>query len=97
MLYPARPRNLQTDFTYPLEPAPVPTLASFLIPGQPLPPPQPSVPYPAAFLPLGPATEVPSTPLPNPEDIPMSPAWNPSSHTPCRGDDGNYIFYSKSV
>ena len=96
-LHPARPRNLQTDFTYPLEPAPGPTFASLLTPSQPLPPPQPSVPYSAAFLPVAPAIELPSTPLPNPEDIPTSPAWNPSSQTPRHGDDGNYIFDSKSV
>ena len=56
-----------------------------------------AVPYPAAFLPLTPAIEVPSTPLPNSEDIPMSPAWNPSLHTPYCGDDGNYVFDSKSI
>ena len=70
---------------------PGPTFASLLTPGQPLPPPQPSVPYSAAFLPVAPAIEVPSTPLPNPEDIPTSPAWDPSSQTPRHGDDGNYI------
>ena len=40
---------------------------------------------------MAPAIEVPSTPLPNPEDIPTSPAWDPSSQTPRHGDDGNYI------
>ena len=60
-------------------------------------PPQPSVPYPAAFLLLAPAIEVPSTPLPNPEDIPTTPAWNPGSHTPQCGDDGNSVFHPKSV
>ncbi|EDR02209.1 uncharacterized protein LACBIDRAFT_332554 [Laccaria bicolor S238N-H82] len=87
-LEPPRPRELLTDFTYPLEPAPPPsTLAGFLFPGYPFPDPQPSVPYPAAFLVQTPAIAGPSTPFPNSEDISMTPAWNPSSQTPCRGDD----------
>ncbi|EDQ98682.1 uncharacterized protein LACBIDRAFT_335748 [Laccaria bicolor S238N-H82] len=69
-------------------PAPPPsTLAGFLFPGYPLPDPQPSVPYPAAFLVQTPAIAGPSTLLPNSEDIPTTPAWNPSSRTPHRGND----------
>ncbi|EDQ99458.1 uncharacterized protein LACBIDRAFT_316533 [Laccaria bicolor S238N-H82] len=86
------PRELLTNFTYPLEPVPLPgTLAGFLFAGYPLPDPQPSVTYPAAFLLQTLAIAGPSTPLPNLEDILMTPAWNPSSQTPHRGDDGNYV------
>ncbi|EDR01947.1 uncharacterized protein LACBIDRAFT_310187 [Laccaria bicolor S238N-H82] len=93
-LQPPRPRELLTDFTYPLKPAPPPgTLASFLFPGYPLPDTQPSVPYPAAFLVQTPAIAGPSTPLPNSEDIPTTPAWNPSSRTPCCGNDATSPYW----
>ncbi|EDR05279.1 uncharacterized protein LACBIDRAFT_330010 [Laccaria bicolor S238N-H82] len=29
--------------------------------------------------------------------LPMSPAWNPSSHTPCCGNDDNYVSDSMSI
>ncbi|EDR11759.1 uncharacterized protein LACBIDRAFT_313467 [Laccaria bicolor S238N-H82] len=89
-----RPRELLTDFTYPLEPAPPPgTLAGFLFPGYPLPDSQPSIPYPAPFRAQTPAIAGPSTPLPNLEDIPMTPAWNPSSQTPRRGNDASSPYW----
>ncbi|EDQ98056.1 uncharacterized protein LACBIDRAFT_336312, partial [Laccaria bicolor S238N-H82] len=68
-LQPPRPRELLTDFSYPLEPVPPPgTLASFLFPGLPLPDPQPSAAYPAALM-QTPTIAGPSTPLPNSQDI----------------------------
>ena len=39
-----------------------------------------------------PHADVPSTPLPAIEDIPLTPAWNPGSRTPNRGDNGKYKF-----
>ena len=69
--------------------SPVPgTLARFLFTGLPLPDLQPSAAYPTALLAQTPAIAELSTSLPNSEDIPMSRAWNPSSHTPHHGNDG---------
>ena len=59
--------------------------------------PQPSAAYPAALLMQTLAIAGPSTPLLNSEDILMSPAWNPSSHTPCHGNDVSYVSDSKSI
>ncbi|KIK00164.1 hypothetical protein K443DRAFT_100841 [Laccaria amethystina LaAM-08-1] len=44
----------------------------------------------SCYLPLRPSllhADIPSTPLPNPEEMSTSPAWNPSSRTPNRGDN----------
>ena len=37
-----------------------------------------------------PHADIPSTPLPDPAEMSTSPAWNPSSRTPNRGDNGKY-------
>ncbi|KIJ91033.1 hypothetical protein K443DRAFT_135571 [Laccaria amethystina LaAM-08-1] len=47
------------------------------------------IPYSHLLHPTVPPPEVLATPLPNLQDIPTSPAWNPSLHTPCPGDDAS--------
>jgi len=48
------------------------------------------IPYPHMLHPA-PPPEVPETPLPDPQSISVTPAWNPSSHTPHPGDNGEDI------
>jgi hypothetical protein len=95
-LLPVRPRRLLTDSSHPLSLMLMTSSSSNYLP----PPNTPSpalkkitlpIPYSHLLHPTVPPPEVLATPLPNLQDIPTSPAWNPSLHTPCPGDDGENI------
>jgi len=95
-LLPVRPRKLLTDFCDPL-----PLVLMTSPSSDNVPPPNTAnpaseqitpllIPYPH-MLHLAPPPEVLATPLPDPQSISATPAWNPSLRTPLPGDNGEDI------